>query len=632
VGRRGYRFIGEVREDTPVTQAKPANRPSRKLGHLRLAANWTFIAAAAIFLTASLFAIAIFRAEPPPITRFTMVIPSAQIIEAGAYQSVAISPTANHLAYIANGRVYLRARASAEARPIAGTEDQGPLLGVLFSPDSKWIGFYSSRHRELRKVPLSGGIPVRIASADGYLGGSWSANGTIVFAQADGIFAVSDSGGEVEHLVTVDREQGELVQNPVLLPGRRAVVFTLTTDGGAQRSVAAQALQPGSRRVLIADGTDGRYMDTGHLVFADAGTLMVAPLDLASLRITAPPLPVAQRVREQSVVRSSDFVVSQNGALVYRTIPRPSRMLVWLARDGGREPEGAPSLPYGYAARVSPDGGKIAVTVDDEDSELFVWDMASQTFTRLTFNPGPDWSPVWTPDSRRIMFASGSGVGTSILSKSANGTGAVELLLDSGAEVSVPNALERHAGQLVYRRPTFVSASGTQDNDLWVLALDGTPAAKPLLATEHQELNADISPDGRWLAYQSNETGRFEIYVRPFPQVGDGRWQVSTSGGVQPLWSPSGDELYYLSSGRLLSAPIAAGETLSIGLSSVVLDTLPYVPYERSGRSYDIAPDGERFLFVSTAATISDNPAEGADRYEVVLNWAEELKRLVPLR
>jgi serine/threonine-protein kinase len=637
VGRRGYRFIGELASSSPRSEPAPSaapieltntpgTRPSMTRRRLALAGAIAVVTAGAI-----LAAILPRAFDPPrdssPVTRFTVVVPSAHRIEMGAYQSVAISPSGAHLAYLANGRIYVRPRDSAEARPVAGTEDQGPLLGVLFSPDSRWIGFYSSRHRELRKVPLDGGTPIRVAAAQSYLGGTWGADGKIVFAQAAGVFAAADSGGEPETLFTVQHERGERARNPVLLPGGRAVLFTLATGS---RSYAAAQVLAGGPRVLLATGTDARYVSTGHLLYAEAGYLTLAPFDADALQITGPHWPLANRVWEQGVIGAADFTVSPDGTLVYRSFERPPQTLLWVDREGRQEPLGVPPLPYSFA-RVSPDGENITVSIDDEEGAVFVWNVPSRTLSQLTFNTVSSWAPIWTPDGRRIVFAS-LGPRRNISWKNADGTGAAELLLDSGTDLAVPNSVDPTGSWLVYRRPTFVSSSGIQDNDLWVLRLDSTRPAEPLLATEQQELNGEISPDGRWLAYQSNETGAFEVYLRPFPDAERAHWQVSTGGGFQPAWNPDGTELYYLDSRRLLAARIAPGDAPTVAATRVVLDALPYAPYERSSRTYDIAPDGQRFLFTSTAPTVSDRPFQGAERYEVVLNWTEELEALVPGR
>jgi len=674
VGRRGYRFIGQLADDGPVLEAPiPARAriaaatakaialprrpgPSSEAGDVATGAggavsgdaaaaarergrpNWQ--PAAVLAFGSALFAgvliVAAFVLRDPslesPVTRFTIVIPSAQRIEAGAYQSVAISPSSGHIAYVANGRVYLRPRDAAEARPVEGTENQGPLVGVLFSPDGEWMAYYSARYRELRKVPRTGGAPIRVAAAQGYLGGSWGADGRIVFAQSEGVYAVAETGGVPELLVAADRERGERLQNPVLLPNGRGVLFTVAAESEPGRRIVVQSLGVGGRRVTLASGTDARYLDTGHLVFGDGGTLVVEPFDLASLRTTGAPLAVAQGLLQQSVIQSADFAVSRSGTLVYRTAAQPLRTLVWVDREGNREIAEAPPRAYNYP-RISPDGARIAVSLSDEDRDIFAWDSAERTFTRLTFNADVDMLPVWVLDSGRIVFGSRSGGRSNISRRSADGTGGAEVLVErQGDMVLQPNSVTPSATHLVFRHATFVGAAGGPDNDLWILPLDGSGPAKPLLATERQELNAEISPDGRWLAYQSNETGPFEIYIRPFPEIDGGVWQASSGGGIQPLWAPDGGQLFYLASERMMSVSVSGGATPSIGAARVVLASLPFLPYERSGRAYDLSPDGQRFLFVNTTTTISDDPFEGADRYEVVLNWSEELKRLARAR
>jgi serine/threonine-protein kinase len=404
----------------------------------------------------------------------------------------------------------------------------------------------------------------------------------------------------------------------------------VTTQRDRARQIVVQALDPAGRRVAVGNGTDARYVDTGYLVFGDGGTLLAAPFDLDSLHTSGTPFAVAEGVLRQAVIQSVDFAVSANGALVYRTIAQPHRALVWVSRDGDQEPIRAPARAYDYA-RVSPDGTKIAVSLIDEGREIFVWDLTDRTFTRLTFNRDVDMLPVWMPDSRRIVFGSSSGGRRNISRQSVDGTGTPEVLLDRGTDIVLqPNSIAPDGKRLIFRHGAFVGAAGAQDNNLWSLPLEGDAEAMPLLATEHHELNGEISPDGRWLAYQSNETGPFEIYIRPYPDVNRGHWQVSTGGGIQPAWSPDGSELFYASGGRLMSVPVRAGATPAIGAARALIDALPYAPYERSGRAYDVAPDGQRFLFVITAAAISDHPFEGSDRYEVVLNWTEELKRALP--
>jgi serine/threonine-protein kinase len=463
-----------------------------------------------------------------------------------------------------------------------------------------------------------------VASAAGYLGGSWAEDGSIVFAQEGGIFSVPGTGGTPSLLLAVDRERGELGLNPVMLPGGRNVMFTLMAAADPQqattRSIVVQSLGSEDRRVVIQNGADARYLETGHLVYADGSTLLVVPFDVDSLSVTGTPIPGATQVANQPVNRIADFAVSRSGSLVYRTGAWRIRTLAWVDREGRQEAVGAPARAYDYA-RLSPDGTKIAVSLRDEGEDIFVFDIASKAFTRITFDPGTDYLPVWTDDARRVVFASIAQSGSRIIARKAvDGTGAIERLFDAGADVANPVALLPSGTELVFRQ---ITPEGR--NNLWLLPLDGSGVANPLLATEHDEFNGEVSPDGRWLAYQSEESGSFEIYLRPFPDVDGGKWQVSNGGGIQPLWSPDGTELFYLASGRLMGLSIGGGAAPAIGAPRVILPELTYTPYERSGRTYDISPDGRRFLILHTPTTVSDDPFDGLNRFEVVLNWSEEL-------
>jgi serine/threonine-protein kinase len=296
--------------------------------------------------------------------------------------------------------------------------------------------------------------------------------------------------------------------------------------------------------------------------------------------------------------------------------------LVWIDKEGRHEAVGAPARAYDYV-RVSPDGNKIAASLRDEGEEIYVWDIVDRTFTRLTFNPGLDFLPVWTPDSKGIVFQSVNGGQGTISRKAVDGTGAAEPLFVAGAEFARanPSSLLPSGTHLIFRQIT-----AEFHNNLWLLSLDGTGVTTPLLATAYDELNGEISPDGRWLAYQSDESGSFEVHVRPFPEVEGGHWQVSIGGGIQPAWSPDGRELFYLASGRLMSVPIGGVVTPSVGAPRVILPALTYTPFTGSGRTYDVSPDGKRFLILDRTATVSGDPFAGLSRYEVVLNWTEELK------
>jgi serine/threonine-protein kinase len=300
---------------------------------------------------------------------------------------------------------------------------------------------------------------------------------------------------------------------------------------------------------------------------------------------------------------------------------RADHTLVWVDRQGREQPIKAPPRAYTYP-RISPDGTKVAVYIFDQENDIWIWDLTRETLTRLTFDSRLDRMPLWTPDGRRIVFSSQRGGGDNLFWQAADGTGPVERLTES-PNAQFPTSFSPDGTRLVFRDQTPDGAS-----DIGVLALEGEPRATPLMQTAYAEWNPELSPDGRWIAYQSNESGREEIYVRPFPKVEAGRWQVSTRGGTRPVWARNGRELFYLvGQGRVMAVPIQPGPAFVFGNPQVMFDG-PYLA-PQPGRTYDVSPDGKQFLMIKEGGIDQrSTPRE----IVVVLNWSEELKRLVPTR
>jgi serine/threonine-protein kinase len=304
------------------------------------------------------------------------------------------------------------------------------------------------------------------------------------------------------------------------------------------------------------------------------------------------------------------------------------RTLVWVNRDGREEPLTAPQRPYSIP-RVSPDGTQVAVDVRDAENDIWVWSLERATLTRLTFDPLFDRFPVWYSDSRRIAFSSQRGGSRGDLFwQMADGTGQAELLAKGKDNSQVfPTSFSPDGTRLLVHG----DPNGTQVDDIGIVSLGGgaDKAVTPLLATMFEEENADVSPDGRWLAYESDESGQLEVYVRPFPKVDAGRWQVSTGGGTQPAWARSGRELFYRSGDAVLSVPVETSASF-VARNPVVLFKGQYAP-TLGGRNYDVSPDGRRFLMLKVAAAGASAQTPPA-RFTVVENWFEELKRLVPTK
>jgi Tol biopolymer transport system component len=624
--RRRLRDIGDARLElseatTELTQA-PRAPPVQPRSRMKFTALAGLLIIGAV-LAGAWIALSSLRPAPPAVTRLRVVVPRGHERVLTTYQSIVISPPGTHLAYAANSRIYLYALDTGEAHDVASTADQ-TVGGMFFSPDGQWLVFQSGRDHELRKVQIDGGTVLTITRADAFLGGSWSADDQIVFAQLDGIYAVPASGGERVPLIL--NAEGERAQNPVLLPDGR-VMFTLVRNdpsGPVTSSVAVQSPgknTAGSRRIVIERGSDARYLPGGQLVYADERSLVVVPFDLDTLQVKGTAVPVVRPLARQPIRNGADFGVSASGALVYRAILVPTSTLVWVDRSGTQDAVEAPPRQYSYV-RLSPDGTKIATNLEDTEQEIYIWDDALGSLARFTFNAGQDFQPIWTPDAKRVAFASVLDGRIGLSWQRADGTGGERLADAPGGGAWHPNSFTPDGAQLVFREITL-----GLDNNLWLLSLvDKT--ARPLIKSDAREFNGEVSPDGRWLAYQSDESGAYEVYVRPFPKVNTGRWQVSTGGGTHPMWNPKVGELLYLASGKLLGVKFASGATPSLGPARVVINNVPYPPFVTQGRTFDISPDGQRFLFKTPVIEAGDDPLANLLHYEVVLNWTEELQRL----
>jgi WD40-like Beta Propeller Repeat len=434
---------------------------------------------------------------------------------------------------------------------------------------------------------------------------------------------VSAAGGTPEVLTRPNAANNELDHIfPEILPGGRAVLFTITSrgSGGAIESaqIAALDLTTGQQRVLLAGGSSAHYVPPGYLVYGIAGTLRAIPFDPNSLEVRGNPVPVIPRV----VTRgngAANFSLASDGTLVYLAgdpLVSAARTLVWVDRHGREEAIPAPARSYTYA-RLSPDGTRLAVDIRDQENDIWIWRLSQGPLTRLTFDPGINRGGIWSPDGKRVAFSADRDGSENIYWQAADGTGTAERLTQ-GPGVQFPNSFTPD-GRLVYSEPN------APPFDLAVVNVNGDRKADLLLHEQYNEGNAAVSPDGQWLAYESNESGQNEIYVRPFPKVDDGRWQVSTGGGTRPGWARSGRELFYWQGpGKIFSVSVQPGTNFVYGPAKVVVDGRYLAP--QNGRPYDVSLDGERFVMIKNAAPISSSPTE----LVIVLNWLQELQQKVP--
>jgi Tol biopolymer transport system component len=565
---------------------------------------------------------------PGPITRLTITPSVTEALTVNrADRDLAISPDGKRIAWIGPNRLQLFVRDLDQLEPRAIGSIGNP-LGVFFSPDGQSIGFFNASS-SLLTVPIHGGSVTTVIQTDGLpVGASWNADGTIVFATTNaltGLQRVAVTGGAPTVLTRPNQDRGEADHRwPQFLPDGHTVVFTIAmaTGGNDNNQIAIFDLRTGHQKVILR-GSDARYVSNGYLLFHRAdGALWAVGFDINRLETNGTPVRVVPQVAS-STFGAADFDVAENGTLVYVATggAAVTRSLVWVDREGREEPINAPPRAY-LNPRISPDGKRLAIEDRNGEGDIWIWDFTREVLTRLTLDPAADRYPVWTSDGQRVIFSSNRAGALNLFWQPADGTGTAERLTTS-LRTQLPTTISPDDSQVVFHENT-----NQVPYDLMTIALDGSRRVRPLLQTPAAEQNADISRDGRWLAYQSTESGEFEIFVRPFPNVNDGRVQVSSNGGVRPVWSRDGRELFYLTlTGTLMGVTIEAGSIFTFRTPRKVFDANYYFGVIGSPRTYDVAPDGRRFLMIKSVGETT-TPASVV----VVQNWFDELKRLVPTK
>ena len=426
--RQRVQAIGDVRLalegafETTATQQGAVSQPVGWRPSMGMAA--TAVLLFSIAAGVAVWSVVHREPTPRPVIRFSLPLPPGETLTAAGRHAVALSSDGTRLVYSANNQLYLRAMDQMETTPVRGTE--GGARSPFFSPDGEWVGFYAGGG-QLKKVAVSGGAPVTLCDAQSPLGARWGADDTIVFGQRGaGILQVSADGGTPEVLIPLTGTEGF---GPQVLPGEKAVLFTLLHEGRNwdDAQIVVHSFETGERKVLVEGGRDARYVPTGHLVYVLDGTLLAVPFDVDALEVMGGPIPMAEGVMTAGLRSgAAHFGVSDTGALVYVTADPGDRTLVWVDRDGREETLAAEPRAYQYP-RISPDGGRLAVDVRDQEQDIWIWDFARETLTRLTFAPGLDSYPVWTPDGRQVAFASNrDGPEHNLYWKAADGTGSIE--------------------------------------------------------------------------------------------------------------------------------------------------------------------------------------------------------------
>jgi serine/threonine-protein kinase len=610
----------------PTVTAVPLPAAGISIARSRWPRRWVIFAGlgCAVAVVAGLVSWNLKPPSPVPlsISRFTITLPVGQRLAGPDQPAVALSPDGSHLVYVAGAggvqQLYLRAMDSLEAKLIAGTEGAA---APFFSPDGQWVGFFAGG--KLQRVSISGGAVSTISSRPYPGGASWGSQRMIAFPPRinSALHQVPEAGGAAQPLTRL--ETGERIHTwPEFLPGGKAVLFVAAPDPGDTPTLVVQEIRTGERKNLVRNATQPHYAPPGYLVYAQGGTLLAAPFDPQRLALTGAAVPVEENIMQSPSSGAAQYSFSSTGSLIYVSggIQGSQLRLVWVSRDGAEQPLTAPAHAYVHP-RISPDGRRVAAAIfGEQGTHIWIYDFGLETLTPLTFEGGGNNFPTWTPDGRRIAFRSNRAGAVNMFWQLANGSGGLERLGAGVGNNLQPSSFSPNSQLLAFRDLDAITGS-----DIWVLRLSDQKV-QPFLRTQFNEGGARFSPDGHWLAYSSDESGRAEIYVQPYPGPG-GKWQISTEGGGEPTWNLNGRELFYRSGRKMMAVDVMTRPTFSSGKPKMLFEG-QYQPTQSNQPNYSVSPDGQRFLMLKPI----EQQEQAATQINVVLNWFEELRRKVPLK
>jgi Tol biopolymer transport system component len=554
-------------------------------------------------------------ARDMPVVRFDIPLTAAEssgfsflVLDRG----VAIAPDGSRVIFrvpgVSANRLFLRNTNAPGTLVITGTEGA---VYPFFSPDGQSIAFFAAG--KLKRMALSGGAPAVICDAENLQSsGAWGTDGNIYFSTgaAPGLVVrVPADGGTPEKVGTGVTDAIASIQ-PVVLPGAETILQGVW-DGKSFDSwrIDAVRLGTGERRTVLRNAYSPRFVSPGFLLFVRESSLFAVPFDAKRLETRGNPVSVLEGVLSAMVYGTAQYDVSNNGDLVFVGSDSSALQnhLVWRERDGKAQEIALPPNFY-QAPRISPDGREVAVTVRSPDPDIWIYNIARGTLRRVSFAPGEDEVPAWSPDGKRVAYASNSRHQLSWVS--ADGSTGEEQIVPVNSHIHIGSW--SHDGKLM----VYESFGKTTNREIWVLPLEGERKPYPLLSTNFDHRSPALSPDGQWLAYQSNESGREEVYVKKFPGPGE-KMQISGSGGTTPVWGKNGLELFYRNGGKQMVASISTKGAFTAGNPRVLFENPAWA--WQSGPNYDVTPDGKRIIAVELSEGIVSSPMH------VVLNWKAEL-------
>ena len=628
------RDIGETRVVISNCLANPVSGPDvpRRVEAYRARLPWAVAVVLAVIAGLALWEwLKPALPAPHPVMRFAMTLPANP--NPGW---IALSRDGSRLAFGAGNTgkpIYVRELDQFEWRPLAGTENA---VFPVFSPDGQWIAYMAgfTGPRQLKKISVAGGTALTLVddAGDGPSTIAWEQDDYIYFGGRQGLERAPSTGGRPQILATADSKKGELAYNaPQLLPGGKQLLFSISL-GLNKVQIAALNLRTAEKKILLDAAGWGSYartaLETGHIIYARNGSLFAAPFDPSRLQLRSP-VPVLEGIAGTGVFLAVGF--SDSGTLAYvpgssqlglYTLSRP----VWVDRQGTEEPLSAPPRLYVGDPRLSPDGRRVAISVLEPQQlvpDVWIYDLARGTLTRVTSEKA-NLNPVWTPDGKRLLYASSSSLAnwqsSELRSVPADSSGPAMTLTASDGSGLGPSSVSPD-GKLVLGIRNRTGSLELNGRQIFFLPLpEGASSAKPevFLDSQFTKAEATFSPNGRWIAFQSNDTGRDEVYVVPYPGPG-GKSQVSTDGGSSPRWARSGKELFYRNGDKMMVVDVDSDTKFRAGT--------PKMLFEKAG-AYDVSSDGNRFLMVRPAAPSQTQTNE----MHVVVNWFRELQERVPVK
>jgi serine/threonine-protein kinase len=603
---------------TTISAAKPLSKKNIRTSRT----PWIIAAVASLF---SLLLIVLFFLRPVRLThetkRFNIsaISSETQDVLKTDVQVMDLSPDGTKLVYCINdgGRSFLVLRTlnSFELQPLEGTDNA---TGPFFSPDGQWIGFCADG--KIKKVSARGGSVEILADAPGFRGGSWGIDDNIVFSPSygSGLLSVPVSGGEVKVISVPDSSLKERTHRwPQILSDGKQVLYTIgdvdNPNSYDDANIAIQSLETGERQLLDVRGEMARYIEPGYLIIARRGILLAAPFNLKKKKLLTPLLTILEDIEGDNGSGISYFGISESGDIAYIQGSRNQELeLVWVDLAGNIEPLALPLKPY-QVPRISPDGTKIAVNLGflGQDDDIWIYDLSTLVFSRFTFGKSM-FCPIWTTDGQSLYFASLKG---KIMQKQLTGSAAITLIEVGSNMAHYPITISPDNRYMVMNQ-----LGGVNEGELMMLDLNEPDQPKFIFTSDAYDYGGDFSPDGKYILYGSNETGRLEIYIKSFPDM-KSKWQVSTEGGLSPQWSPDGKSIYYINNvGKMMVVPVQPRPFFSPGKPQVMFDVSQMYFPNSPVTNYDLSPDGKRFLMVRNTGFRTNVLA-----FNYITNWITEV-------